>query len=214
MICPNCQKNIPDTAKACGYCGAWLDEKAVPPPIAREAVQPAGLPWLWLGLGAVVLVVVVTLLTSTIILSAQNREKQSETEATLAAVAATATDQARTALAPTATNPPPSATPVVVQPTPTSPPPSTPEPEISPVVPGAVSAADGELIAPASLRKQPDRKLATIAVLRVGTAVDLLGISEDRNWVLVKEAEQGQTGWIEVKNVKLNISLDDLEVVR
>jgi hypothetical protein len=61
MICPQCQKEVPDDVKACGYCGYWLadspehsEEKRVDPP-----PQSKNLPWLWPVLGTVVVAAIV-----------------------------------------------------------------------------------------------------------------------------------------------------------
>jgi len=69
MICPNCNQEVPDTAKACGYCGHWLageteatvkvpEETGATVAPAEEKGRP---PWLWIGVGlaAVILLVIV-----------------------------------------------------------------------------------------------------------------------------------------------------------
>ena len=40
MICPNCAKQISDTAKVCGYCGTRLARPEPPPPAADKAPPP------------------------------------------------------------------------------------------------------------------------------------------------------------------------------
>lgn len=68
MICPNCQKEVPDTARACGYCGYWLaGEKFAPShPEVDSAVLVSETgpnpPWIWIGLGAMVVVTIVGLI--------------------------------------------------------------------------------------------------------------------------------------------------------
>ncbi len=56
MICPNCQKEVPDTAKACGYCGQWLAGETKPAAAPAQNPTPKSLPWLSIGLGLVALV--------------------------------------------------------------------------------------------------------------------------------------------------------------
>jgi hypothetical protein len=62
MICPNCEREVPDTAKACGYCGQWLaaDEAGptveVPDDTGATVALPqekGRSPWLWIGVGLV-----------------------------------------------------------------------------------------------------------------------------------------------------------------
>jgi beta-lactam-binding protein with PASTA domain len=63
MICTHCGKEVPDTAKVCGYCGHRL--KAVPSPPSAAAPK-RGLPgWAWGLGGAVVVVVLVGVLLAT-----------------------------------------------------------------------------------------------------------------------------------------------------
>lgn len=59
MICPNCQKEIPDAARACGYCGHWLaGEQKLPDKVSQEEAVKKAVPWLWIGLGVVALILV------------------------------------------------------------------------------------------------------------------------------------------------------------
>jgi energy-coupling factor transport system substrate-specific component len=39
MFCPNCQKEVSDTAKICGYCGTKLAQAESPPPPPQEEVS-------------------------------------------------------------------------------------------------------------------------------------------------------------------------------
>jgi hypothetical protein len=68
MICPNCKRDVPDTAKACGYCGHWLaaDETGPTVEVHEEAEATVALPeekgrppWLWIGVGLAVVALVV-----------------------------------------------------------------------------------------------------------------------------------------------------------
>jgi hypothetical protein len=70
MICPNCKRDVPDTAKACGYCGHWLAAEDARPTV--EAPDESGAtvalpeekgrsPWLWIGVGLGVVALVVAL---------------------------------------------------------------------------------------------------------------------------------------------------------
>lgn len=62
MRCPHCGNQVPDTARACGHCGQWLD----------TAPTRRGLPgWVW---GIVVLVVVAGVLLATGMLSLPGRQ--------------------------------------------------------------------------------------------------------------------------------------------
>jgi hypothetical protein len=40
MVCPNCKRDVPDTARACGYCGHWLAEDEAGPTV--EVPQEEG----------------------------------------------------------------------------------------------------------------------------------------------------------------------------
>jgi len=68
MICPNCKREVPDTAKACGYCGHWLaDEGETTVQVAEEPAtrvtrpqEKGRSPLLWIGVGLAGLVLVVT----------------------------------------------------------------------------------------------------------------------------------------------------------
>jgi hypothetical protein len=62
MICSNCKREVPDTAKACGYCGHWLAAEDAGPTVEvpHETGATVALPeekgrspWLWIGLGLV-----------------------------------------------------------------------------------------------------------------------------------------------------------------
>lgn len=130
MICPNCQKEIPDTARACGYCGHWLGgEKPTPPTLEPGPATRRNLPWLWIGLGVGVITVigVITFLFA-------GSSGRVGTETTIAtAVAATETARA-VAVLPGETPVPPTNTPApeptntsTLEPT-NSPQPSTPTP--------------------------------------------------------------------------------------
>jgi hypothetical protein len=73
MICPNCKREVPDTAKACGYCGHWLaaedagptvevpDETGATVALPEKKGRP---PWLWIGVGlaAVILIAAIAAL--------------------------------------------------------------------------------------------------------------------------------------------------------
>ena len=99
MICPNCQREVPDTAKACGYCGQWLVDEVDEPTVKLEeestTVGPAetggGPPWLWIGIGVGVLALV--LLVGLLAFTAGRGGGAVDTEATVAAAVA-ATQQA------------------------------------------------------------------------------------------------------------------------
>ena len=99
MICPNCQREVPDTAKACGYCGQWLVDEVDEPTVKLEeestTVGPAetggGPPWLWIGIGVGVLALV--LLVGLLAFLAGRGGGTGDTEATVAAAVA-ATQQA------------------------------------------------------------------------------------------------------------------------
>ena len=104
----------------------------------------------------------------------------------------------------TATLSPPTATPV--NPTAT---PVPPTPTITPV------PWDGEVSALATgLRQQPQLNSQVIKTLPGGTKVDLLATTEDQKWVRVTAYFEGtkRVGWLQVDKLKLNVSLDDLEV--
>ena len=98
MICPNCQREVPDTAKACGYCGQWLVDEVDEPTVKLEeestTVGPAetrgGPPWLWIGIGVGVLALV---LVGLLAFLAGRGGGTVDTEATVAAAVA-ATQQA------------------------------------------------------------------------------------------------------------------------
>jgi hypothetical protein len=62
MLCPNCKREVPDTAKACGYCGQWLAAEDAAPTVevpgdtGATVALPAEKgrsPWLWIGVGLV-----------------------------------------------------------------------------------------------------------------------------------------------------------------
>jgi hypothetical protein len=67
VICPNCKREVPDTAKACGYCGHWLaDEGETTVQVPEDMGATIALaetkersPWLWIGAGLVVVALVV-----------------------------------------------------------------------------------------------------------------------------------------------------------
>jgi hypothetical protein len=104
----------------------------------------------------------------------------------------------------TATLSPPTATPVT--PTATSVPPT---PTITPV------PWDGEVNAISTgLRQQPHLNSRVIKALPARTKVDLLATTEDQKWVRVTAYFEGtkRVGWLQVAMLKLNVSLDDLEV--
>ncbi len=145
MICPNCHREVPDTAKACGYCGHWLapvngKESTIEMPGDKPTVEAPGdeptvladkpkssPPWLWIGPGVAVLVVVVAVAAGAITLFAGV-----DTKATVATAIA-ATEQAKAGAVQPAEeptkSPPPTRTP-----RPTPPPlaslSSVPEPDI------------------------------------------------------------------------------------
>jgi len=56
MICPNCQKEIPDNVKACGHCGHWLAKGKKPPP-PTDPTWRSRL-WLWVGVSVASLLLV------------------------------------------------------------------------------------------------------------------------------------------------------------
>ena len=111
MICPNCQREVPDTAKACGYCGQWLVDEVDEPTVKLEeestTVGPAetrgGPPWLWIGIGVGVLALV---LVGLLAFLAGRGGGTVDTEATVAAAVA-ATQQAGAAGADAAEPDPP-----------------------------------------------------------------------------------------------------------
>lgn len=67
MICPNCKQDVPDTAKACGYCGHWLADEGeatvqVPEEPATTVAPPEkrGRPvWPWIGIAIAGLILIV-----------------------------------------------------------------------------------------------------------------------------------------------------------
>ena len=69
MICPNCKREVPDSAKACGYCGSWLsDETAATVQVPKDTGATIAIPeekgrspWLRIGVGLVAVVLVVVL---------------------------------------------------------------------------------------------------------------------------------------------------------
>ncbi len=56
MICPNCQKEIPNTAKACGHCGYWLSGDR---PAGFDRKLKSDPPWLLIGVGGTIIVFLV-----------------------------------------------------------------------------------------------------------------------------------------------------------
>lgn len=117
MICPNCQREVPDTARACGHCGHWLATGQRPSISSTQPQRKSS--WLWIGLGVLALIVVggfAYLL---------GRSGNTPPEATVAAIPTAASQQP-------ANNPQPNiATPAsrsVTIPTPTKTPQPTPAP--------------------------------------------------------------------------------------
>jgi hypothetical protein len=113
MICPNCKREVPDTAKACGYCGHWLageteatvqatDETGPTVALAEKKGQP---PWLWIGVGLAVVILLV--IVGGIAFLAGKGKGGVGTEANMAA---TQTAQASAALAIEAATPGPQPT--------------------------------------------------------------------------------------------------------
>jgi len=76
MICTNCGKKVPDTAKVCGYCGHRLknDNYAIPAPFPAQVastpvlVKPKVPGWMWAVIAVLALLVVMAL-GSTILLA-------------------------------------------------------------------------------------------------------------------------------------------------
>ena len=103
----------------------------------------------------------------------------------------------------TATPVPPTVTPSTPTATP-MPPTFTPEPRDAQV--NALSSG---------LRQLPHLNSQVIEPLPGGTMVDLLAISGDRKWVQITAYLEGGSaieGWLQVDKLRLNVSLDDLEV--
>ena len=101
-----------------------------------------------------------------------------------------------TPVPPTVTPSPPTATPI--------PPTITPEPWDATV--SAISTG---------LRQLPVLTSQVIATLPGGTTLDLLAVTEDQEWVQATAYLGGGSairGWLLAKQLKLNVSLDDLEV--
>jgi phosphate transport system substrate-binding protein len=94
LICPNCKRQVPDTARACGYCGHWLsDETAatvqVPADTGATVAPPkekGRSPWLWIGAGLAVLALVAAV--GILAFLALRDGEEMDTEATIAAAVA------------------------------------------------------------------------------------------------------------------------------
>ena len=110
----------------------------------------------------------------------------------------------------TATLSPPTAAPVTRSATPVPPlPASTPQPTDVPNWDAKVSAIS------TGLRQLPVLTSQVIATLPGGTTMDLLAVTEDQEWVQATAYLGGGSairGWLLAKQLKLNVSLDDLEV--
>ena len=65
-----------------------------------------------------------------------------------------------------------------------------------------------------SLRQLPHLNSQVMKTLPGGSKVDLLAITEDKEWVQATAyvADWKGTGWLQVDKLRLNVSLDDLEV--
>ena len=151
MICPNCKREVPDSAKACGYCGTWLaEDRDATDQVAEETAATITLPeekgrspWLWIGVGLVALIVVVAI--GGLAFFALRDGEEVDTEATIAAaVAATAEAEATGAGAPetptSAPAPTPAPTPTEAEPTPGDVPPA--------IVPGPLHLAGSTAVLP------------------------------------------------------------------
>jgi len=110
----------------------------------------------------------------------------------------------------TATLSPPTTAPVTRSATPAPPlPASTPQPTDVPNWDAKVSAIS------TGLRQLPVLTSQVIATLPGGTTMDLLAVTEDQEWVQATAYLGGGSairGWLLAKQLKLNVSLDDLEV--
>lgn len=115
MICPNCKREVPDTAKACGYCGHWLADEGettvqVPEEPATTVARPqekGRSPVLWIGVGLVALILIAIVVIGALALR-PGRGSEADVAARLAvALAGTQTAQARAALPAEAATPEP-----------------------------------------------------------------------------------------------------------
>lgn len=215
MICPNCQKEVPDTARACGYCGHWLASANQEIPIVEGAKDDLttrknaknDLPWFWISVGGMVLVIIV----GTLGYSIDGSSGSTNAEGTLVAVAATATEQTRAVTTTLITEPTiiPSSTAMPVLSTNTSQPIATPD---SPNL--AVGDKAEVIVSGAPLYRYPDTSVPSISALAIGARVELLARNEDKTWVEVWATVNNAParGWIQVDKLKLNVALNELKV--
>jgi len=106
---------------------------------------------------------------------------------------------------------------VVVTSTPVPPTVTPAPPTVTPIPPTITPEAWDATVSALStgLRQLPYILSQVIATLPGGTTVDLLAITEDKEWVQVTAYLEGVSeieGWLQVDKLRLNVSLDDLEV--
>lgn len=131
MICPNCQQEVPDTARACGYCGHWL--VAEQSPSRRRHISR------WLGLGLAVLALVIIAGIIAYLLGNSGYSERVNIASTVAA-AITPTQQEEAAAKPKEQEIEPTATvvaPAAATATPVPPPTDTPKATSTPAPPTA-----------------------------------------------------------------------------
>jgi len=113
MICPNCNREVPDIAKACGYCGHWLAADDVGPTIevADESGATVALPeekgrspWLWIGVGLVV-VILIAAIAALVLLLGGGGQAETPSQAAATATPTAGADAAPATLAPVAAAP-------------------------------------------------------------------------------------------------------------
>jgi len=135
MRCPHCGNQVPDTARACGHCGQWLD----------AAPSRRGLPgWVWGGVGGiVVLVAMVGVLLATGVISLPGQQSPAP-PATSAPLPASTSPPLPTEVPEATEPPPPSGTAAAPPATPTA------EPTGEPAEPVRVGLSAGEERVPAN----------------------------------------------------------------
>lgn len=185
MICPECQREIPDTAKACGH---WVagEPRPVPAPVTETTLpslksdrQPHNTrpSWFWVGIGGVTLLIVIGGLIA-VVAFLLGRDQASSSGAGPAVASVTS-----------------------------GPPTATPTPTSTPRRAGWDAVVTANFT---SLRRQPNINASAIITLKKGDGVELLALNEDKNWV--QGRSQARTGWLPLDKLELNISLDELRV--